>query len=229
MRENARWARERKTPIRMSGKRTPSATLLMISVSARTAQTLEMSFGCSDASALGPISSRGTWRYFEHRSTKRPAPAAHFSFILNLSTFPVAETDIVREACVPTSTTSRVLGKRKTAPRAEDVKSLTCRFRSGIVYRPKPVVQRYSTSSGAMFAASSSSSITCRAACTGMPRDGAEVVARIRRPSSSNTPLTTPAPRSSPPVITMRPPPLRVRARGAPPPAPQGIGREGSR
>ncbi len=49
---------------------------------------------------------------------------------------------MVREAWVPTSTIIRVFGKRKIAPRAEEVKSLTCRFRSGMEYRPKPVVQR---------------------------------------------------------------------------------------
>ena len=207
--------------MRMSGSGTPSATLLMISVSARTAQTLEIIRGCSAARAFGPISSTGIWRYFEHRSTKRPAPTARFSFILNLRTFPVSETDIVREACVPTSTTRWVLREEedRTARRRGEVAHLEVALGDRIAAEPgraqvvdvvgsdvRGLTERVEHEAGGP---------------TGFPREGPEAVARTLRPSSRRAPLMLPAPRSRPPVIMRRPPASRSRPWSAAPIAPR--------
>ncbi len=68
----------------------------MISLSASTAQTLEIGCGLSAFSARSPTSSIPTSRYFAARMMKLPDPAAHFSFVLKLRTLPASPSPIAR-------------------------------------------------------------------------------------------------------------------------------------
>ena len=123
----------------MSAGALPSDNWLMTSDSANTAQTPEIATGCFEVASSGPISAVPNPMYRAVFSRNAPVPAAHLSFRRNDFTLAPSSSRVAFMVCPPTSRMVRVFGKKKVAPRALAVRSVTCVSANDAMCRPKPV------------------------------------------------------------------------------------------
>jgi hypothetical protein len=84
----------------------------MISLSASTAQMLEMGCGFSARNAISPTSPSSICRYLAARTMKLPEPAAHLSLVLKPRTLPFSASAMARVHWLPISSTAEAEGKR---------------------------------------------------------------------------------------------------------------------
>ena len=110
------FATEAWMPARMSSTFSSEDNREITSDSANTAQVLLMDTGFWDFSESLPISSTCTSRTRDMASRNLPVPAAHLSFIIKFSRFPLSSRSSALASCPPMSITVQTRGHRNRIP-----------------------------------------------------------------------------------------------------------------